>query len=66
MYVKAIRTFNYGGIVAMESGEYKELKEDIAKFLIKKGLVAENKLTHKRIKIKDDGPLDKADNTESE
>lgn len=66
MYVRAKRTFNYGGIVAMVGGEHRELKDDLAKILIKKDLVAENKLTHKRIKVKKNEPLNKADNSNSE
>jgi len=66
MYVKANKTFNYGGIVEMTIGDHEEVKDDLAKKLIDLGLVTENKISHKKIKIKEDEPIDKADNTDSE
>ena len=68
MFVKAKKTFNYGGIVQMTAGDRDDIKDDLAKKLIELGLVAENVISHKRIKVKTkkDEPIDKADNTDSE
>ena len=62
MYVKAKTKFNHGGIVQMEGGESRKLKDDIAKRLIEMGLVIEVVESHKKIKIKKDvvKPIDEA------
>ena len=68
MFVKAKRTFNYGGIVQMNANDHDDIKDSIAKKLIELGLVVENVPSYKRIKVKTkkDEPIDKADNTDSE
>lgn len=54
MYVKAKNEFNHGGIISMNCGEHREVDDVLAKKLIDLGLVVEHKITHKKIKFKNE------------
>ena len=59
MYVRAIEKFNYGGIVKMNSGDCREVKDDLANKMIKLGLVKKhNPDSYKKIKIKADNTIE--------
>ena len=61
MYVRAKETFNYGGIVKMNGGDHREVKDDIANKMIKLGLVAKyNPGSYKKIKVKKNDAINKA------
>ena len=53
MYVKAKNEFNYGGIIEMKYGEYRNIDNELAKKLIDLDLVVKNVVTHKKIQFKD-------------
>ena len=67
MYLKALGTFNHGGIVAKKAGEHwKEDNEEVAKRLIKIGAAEEVKPSHKKIKVKKDDNIKPVDQSADE
>ena len=53
MYVRALNEINHGGFLKMKGGECREIDNNVAKHLILLGVMEENKVSHKKIKIKD-------------
>ena len=53
MYIRAKNKFNHGGIIKMDLGESREIKDSLAKRLIELDLVEENRPTYKKMKVKD-------------
>ena len=49
----------------MNGGECRELEDGLAKTLMALDLVEENKVTHKKIKVKKDGPINEGSSKRS-